>query len=82
MHAKKIYYASEMAQLYNAKANEWLLMEIVERNELGRAEKLRLIKSAKDKDELYDYLMEDMEDWEWSNDFIFVYSDPDKHCEI
>ncbi len=79
---QKEYFASEMAQLYNAKPDEWLLLEILETNEQGRAEKLKLLKSAKDKDDLYDFLMDEVEDWTWDKNYIFVYSDPGKECEL
>ncbi|HFA49846.1 MAG TPA: hypothetical protein ENJ95_12635 [Bacteroidetes bacterium] len=79
---KKEYLASEMAQLYQDLPNEWLLLEILKTNEQGRAEKLKLLKHAKDKDELYDYLMDETEDWSFDNNYIFVYSDPEKECEL
>ncbi len=79
---QKEYGASEMAQLYNAKPNEWLLMEILETNEKGRATRLKLLKSAKDKEELYDYLMDETEEWHWGNNYIFVFSDPEKECDL
>ena len=82
MYAQQEYNASEMARLYESKPNEWLLMEILETNEQGRAVRLRLLKSAKNKDELYDYLMDETEDWDLSNNYIFVYSDPEKECEL
>lgn len=76
------YNAREMAQLYQKHPNEWLLLEILETNKAGRAERLRLVKYAKDKNDLYDYLMDEAEDWNWNRNFIFVYSDPDKECEL
>jgi hypothetical protein len=83
VHAEpKEYHASEMAQLYNKKPNEWLLLEILETNETGRAERLKLLKSAKNKEDLYDFLMDELEDWDWSQNYIFVYSDPEKQCDL
>ena len=71
-----------MAQVYSSIPNEWLLLEILETNENGRAVKLKLVKNAKDKEDLYDYLMDELEDWDWSKNFIFVYSDPEKQCDF
>ena len=79
---KKVYRATEMAQLYNDLPNEWLLLEILQTNQQGRAEQLRLLKHAKNKDELYDYLMDEAEDWNWDKNYIFVYSDPEKECKL
>ncbi|MCB9284028.1 MAG: hypothetical protein H6563_08145 [Lewinellaceae bacterium] len=76
------YSAGEMAQLYQKHPHEWLLLEILATNNAGRAERLRLVKYAKDKNDLYDYLMDEVENWDWNKNFIFVYSDPDKECEL
>lgn len=76
-----IYNASEMAQLYQHNPGVWLLLEVLERNAAGRAEKLRLLQSAADKDALYEFLLE-QDDWNWSKEYVFVFSDPDKQCEI
>ncbi len=83
MHLEqKEYDALEMAQLYTANPNMWLLMEILEYNQHGRAQRLKLLKSAKNKEVLYDYLMDEVEDWDWEKNYIFVYSDPEKQCEL
>ncbi|TNE55290.1 MAG: hypothetical protein EP344_13420 [Bacteroidetes bacterium] len=79
---QKVYDAGEMAMLYDARPNQWLLLEVLERTESGRAKKLNLLKTAKDKEDLYTYLMDEIEDWDWSRDFIFVYSDPEKQCDL
>ncbi|MBK7407901.1 MAG: hypothetical protein IPL49_08575 [Saprospirales bacterium] len=76
------YSAAEMAQLYQKHPNEWLLLEVLATNKSGRAERLRLVKYAKNKNDLYDYLMDEVQDWDWSKNFIFVYSDPDKECDL
>ena len=78
----KEYTAREMAQLYQKHPNEWLLLEILETNKAGRAERLRLLNYSKNKDDLYDFLMDEVQDWDWSRNFIFVYSDPEKECEL
>ena len=83
MHVQQNEYSdTEMARLYEAKPNEWLLMEILKTNKHGRPLRLKLLKSAKNKDELYDYLMDEVEDWSWDKNYIFVFSDPEKQCEL
>ncbi|MBK6622598.1 MAG: hypothetical protein IPG32_17645 [Saprospirales bacterium] len=77
-----MYDVSHMAQLYQELPHHWLLLEVLETNEHGRAEKLRLLKYAKDKNELYEYLLDEDPHWEWSKRYIFVFSDPEKECEI
>lgn len=82
-HGKnKVYSAAEMGGLYSENPNVWLLLEVLEYNEFGKAKKLRLLKSAENKDGLYDYLMDEDEDWTWKKKYIFVFSDPDKPCEL
>jgi hypothetical protein len=78
---KKVYTAGEMAQLYAHKPREWLLLQVIERDRSGRATKLRLLYHAKDKDKLREYLL-DKEDWTLNSDIIYVYSDPDKACDL
>lgn len=70
-----------MARLYQENPHVWLLLEVLERNPNGRAEKLKLLKAAASKDELYDFLME-QDDWTWKKEYIFVYSNPEKQCDI
>ena len=79
---KKIYSAEEMGGLYSQNPRVWLLLEVLEYSASGQAKKLRLLKASKDKDELYDYLMEEEEDWDWNKNYIFVFSDPEKQCEL
>ncbi len=79
---QKEYRAQEMCELYERLPENWLLLEILETNESGRAERLRLLKADKNKEVLYDFLMDELEDWDWKNNFIFVYADPDKECEL
>lgn len=79
---EKEYSASEMAQLYQDLPNLWLLLEVLETNGSGRAERLKLIKYASDKNELYEYLLDEDRQWEWGKNYIFVYSDPQKECDL
>jgi hypothetical protein len=76
------YSAHEMAHLYQEHPNEWLLLEVLATNEAGRAERLKLLKHSKDKNDLYDFLMDEVKDWSWKRNFIFVYSNPEKECEL
>ena len=78
---KKIYKAAEMAQLYQENPRVWLLLEVLARNRNGRATRLKLLKQAPAKDELHDYLLEH-KDWDWDKEYIIVFSDPDKLCDI
>ncbi|MBK8920922.1 MAG: hypothetical protein IPM81_05355 [Saprospirales bacterium] len=78
---RKIYKAAQMAQLYQENPGVWLLLEVRARNPNGRATRLKLLKQAKNKDDLYDFLME-QENWDLSKDYVFVFSDPGKQCEI
>ena len=78
----KEYSAWEMADLYRKHPHQWLLLEVLTTNAAGRAQRLKLWKYATDKNELYDFLMDELEDWDWSKNFIFVYSDPEKECEL
>ena len=77
----KVYTALKMAKLISSKPYEWLLLEILKEDAKGRALELAFLKSSRDKDDLYDYLMED-EDWDWDRKYIFVYSDPEKECKL
>ena len=79
---QKEYEALEMARLISSKPNVWFLLEVLELNESGRASKMKLLKFAKDKDVLYDFLMDDLEDWDWKKKIIFVFSDPTKKCDL
>lgn len=79
---RKEYSAPEMAHLYQEHPNEWLLLEVLAYNKAGRAERLRLLKFSKNKNDLYDFLMDEVQEWDWSRNFIFVFSDPEKECEL
>ena len=78
----RIYSAAEMAEVYQALPEKWLLLEVLARDEKGRAQKLKLIRYATTKEELNEYLINDAEDWDWSTNYIFVYSDPEQQCEL
>jgi hypothetical protein len=79
--AKRVYAANEMARLYAKKPGEWLLVQVLERDVNGKAQKLKLLHHAKEKENLREFLL-DKEDWTLNSDIVFVYSDPDKICEL
>jgi hypothetical protein len=72
------YSAHEMAHLYQEHPNEWLLLEVLATNEAGRAERLKLLKHSKDKNDLYDFLMDEVKDWELEKEFHFCIFKPGK----
>ncbi len=79
--SNRIIDASEVATLYQENPGFWLLLDVLQTGQNGRASKFRLLAKARNKDDLYDYLMED-EDWNWDKKYIFVFSDPDKLCDL
>lgn len=83
MHEEQTEYDDhEMAQLYNQLPDTWLLLEVIQRSATGKPTRLKLLKTAKDKNTLYDYLFEEAENWNWDKDYIFVFSDPTRTCPI
>ena len=77
----RVYTALEMAQVIVGKPESWFLLEILEEDDYGKAKALKILQHSAEKEILYDYLMED-ESWDWNKKYIFVYSDPDKKCEL
>ena len=77
----KVYTAKEMGQLYATLPGEWLLLEVLERDSYGKALRLKLLHHAKEKEILREFLLE-KQDWNLSSDIRFVYSDPDKMCDL
>ena len=73
--------AAEVAQLYHEIPHQWMLLEVLSTKN-GKAEWFYLLKHAKDKEELYDYLMDEDENWDSTKKYIFVYADPDDICKI
>ncbi|KAA3631458.1 MAG: hypothetical protein DWQ02_16350 [Bacteroidetes bacterium] len=77
----RIIDAKEVAQLYEDNPGVWLLLDVLETAPNGRASKFMLLAKSEDKDDLYEFLLED-DDWSWGKKYIFVYADPDKHCDL
>jgi len=72
--------ARDVAQLYDEKSGQWLLLEVVKMGALGKAEEFKLIAYDNNKEKLHE-LMED-DDWDWDKKYIFVFADPNSICEL
>ncbi|MCD6337156.1 MAG: hypothetical protein J7M01_02860 [Candidatus Marinimicrobia bacterium] len=72
--------AKEVARLYNDLTGQWLLLELIEVDEKGKAEKFKLVANHFDKDELYKLM--DSDNWDWDKKYLFVFADPNNLCEI
>ncbi len=77
----RVIDATEAAGLYEQNPEFWLLLDVLEVGPNGRASKFKLLAKSEDKEDLYDYLMED-DEWNWDKKYIFVFSDPDKQCDL
>jgi hypothetical protein len=77
----RVILAEESPEMYRELTGKWLLIEALETGKSGKATRFYLIKTAKRKDELLDYLMDD-ENRDWKNRLVIVFADPDKVCEI
>ncbi len=77
---KKIFTADEIIQLHHDMPGYWLLLEIIEQDRDEKATLLKLLDYSKDKENLYEWLMED-EEWDWNKKYIFVFTDPST-CDI
>ena len=76
----KSIHAREVAQLYGDLKDEWLLLDVLQRGRNGKAEEFVLIAHSKEKDDLYEFIME--EAGEMDGNFIFVFADPEGVCEV
>ena len=76
----RVINATEVAQLYQDKLGEWLLLEIIKMGKNGKAEEFKLLAHAKDKRDLHSHM--DNDEWDWNKQYIFVFADPDSVCEI
>ena len=79
-HWQGVINAKDVAQLYNEKSNNWLLLEVIKMGKNRKAEEFKLVAYNKSKDVLKE-LMED-DNWDWSKKYLFVFADPDSLCEI
>jgi hypothetical protein len=71
----------DIAEIYNEKAGEWLLLEILETDTKNNPVKLKLLKHSPYKDELHEYLLE-QDQWDWNKKYLIVLADPSKPCTI
>ncbi len=72
--------AKEVARLYNDLTGQWLLLEVIEVDKNGKAEKFILRANDEDKEQLYKLM--DSDEWDWDKKYLFVFADPNNLCEI
>ncbi|MDH5397823.1 MAG: hypothetical protein OEX02_06740 [Cyclobacteriaceae bacterium] len=70
----------EVAMLYAAFNGQWLLLDVLERDNKGKAKLFKLVANSVDKDDLRDIVMDDENPDD--HDYIFVLADPDTLCDI
>jgi len=75
-------FRSDIVDMYNDLEHLWLLIEVISRDENGTATEIRLAYFAKEKDDVYEFLMEEEENWDWTRSYMVVYADPKKECEL
>lgn len=82
MHEWKgiVMTVDEVQTLYLESPYEWFLLEVVDRNEKGRAKTIRIVNHHPDKEVLREYILED--DQAGNKKYIFFFSDPDLPCEL
>ncbi len=78
----KVYSARDIARLYAKIPGIWLLLEVVEEAKDGGAKKFKLLKYAKDKQALHEFIMDEDENWNWNKKYLLVFADPDKECPL
>ncbi len=62
--------------MYLQEAGKWVLLEILETDVRGQANRVRVVKLSQQKDDLLDYMMEHDEEWDWQKRFVIVRADP------
>ena len=77
----RIVHLKEINQLYEETAGNWLLLEILETNENGTPTRMRVAGISREKDTLFDWMMEN-EEWDWKHRYLLVFADPNKPCTI
>ena len=79
----RIIDAVEVSQLYQENPGTWLLLDVLTTDKNGRAATFKLLAKSTNKEDLYDFLMDnEEEDWSWDKKYIFVFADPDKQCDL
>jgi|GEM_PF-83268 len=79
---KKRIFRSDIVNMYTDLDGHWLLIEVIERDEKGTATEIRLAHFAKEKDDVHEFLMDEEESWDWTKNYLVVYADPKKQCEL
>jgi hypothetical protein len=79
---KRRIFRSDIVDMYNDLEHHWLLIEVIGRDENGTATEIRLAHFAKEKDDVHEFLMEEEENWDWCKNYLVIYADPKKECEL
>ncbi len=79
---KRRIFRADIVDMYTDLEHQWLLIEIIERDKNGTATEIRLAHYAKEKDDVHEFLMEEEENWDWTKNYLVVYADPKKQCEL
>ena len=72
--------ADEVALFYKRYPSFWFLLEVLKTSEVGKAEVMRVVGYDRDKEELREYLLDNLTDTK--SKYIFVYADSDGKCEV
>lgn len=78
---RKIFRA-DIVDMYTDLEHQWLLIEVIERDKNGTATEIRLAYFSKEKDDVHEHLMEEEDNWDWGKNYLVVYADPKKQCEL
>ncbi|HEY5691494.1 MAG TPA: hypothetical protein VIS49_08565 [Cyclobacteriaceae bacterium] len=77
---EKEVLASEVAFFYKDYPSYWFLLEVLDKDENGKAVLMRVIDYNKNKDVLRDYLLDELSGT--NSQYIFVYAYPDGKCDL
>ena len=78
----KRIFRSDIVDMYIELEGNWLLVEVMERDDNGTATEIRLAHYDKEKENVHEYLMEEEENWDWTKSYLVVFADPTKQCEL
>ena len=73
------FSAAEVAQFYKKIPGHWFLMEVLRKDERGKATWVRVVGHDPSKEAMRDLLMDQDAQHE---EYIFVWTDPDGNCLI
>lgn len=77
----RVFTRDEIAELYKALPNHWMLLEPVEKGKNGTTTKVKILNMDKDKDVLRDWLL-DRDEWEDSTTLIYFFASTDGTCDF